>query len=201
MSSSRDPRTTPASFSDHAEANLRFIRQAMERSSAFTAVPGLGGVGMGVVGLAAAPVAAHQPSDERWLVTWLVAAVIALAVGATAIRRKAARNGAPLTGPIGRRFGLGLAAPLVVGAAMTYALWRIDAYAVMAPMWLLLYGAGVIVGGLFSAPVVRIAGACYMAAGLAAIVTPSGWGTLWLALGFGGLQIGFGLYIARRLGG
>jgi len=34
-----------------------------------------------------------------------------------------------------------------------------------------------------------------------AILTPPEWGNFWLALGFGGLQIGFGVYIARNHGG
>ena len=61
------------SFGEHAEENLQFIRSTMERSSTFTAVPGLGGVGMGSVGLAAAILAPTQISSERWLVVWLTA--------------------------------------------------------------------------------------------------------------------------------
>ena len=38
------------SVAQHAEAHLEFIRRTMERSATFTAVPGLGGAGMGVVG-------------------------------------------------------------------------------------------------------------------------------------------------------
>ena len=34
----------PASMTDHAAENLRFIRHAMERSATFTAVPGWGGM-------------------------------------------------------------------------------------------------------------------------------------------------------------
>ena len=52
-----------------------------------------------------------------------------------------------------------------------------------------------------SVPVVRVIGLCFMALGMAAIVTPAEWGNVWLAVGFGGLQIGFGIYIARNHGG
>jgi hypothetical protein len=194
-------RAKPTSIAQHAEAHLQFIRRAMERSSTFTAVPGLGGVGMGLVGVAAAILAARQPSSDRWLLVWLLAAPIAVCVGGTAMWRKAARGGASIAGAVGRRFALGLAAPLVAGAAITYALWRAGDYAVMPPTWLLLYGAGVVTGGLFSVPVVRATGLCIMAVGLAALVTPREWGNGWLALGFGGLQMGFGLHIARRHGG
>jgi hypothetical protein len=71
----------------------------------------------------------------------------------------------------------------------------------MPPAWLLLYGAGVLTGGIVSVPVVRVIGLFFMALGMAAIVTPPEWGTAWLAIGFGGLQIGFGIYIARNHGG
>ncbi len=94
-----------------------------------------------------------------------------------------------------------MAAPLVAGAAITYELWAIRNFTVMAPAWLLLYGAGVLTGGIFSVPIVRAIGVCFMALGIAAIVTPPEWGNIWLAIGFGGLHVGFGAYIARNYGG
>lgn len=189
------------SVAQHAEAHLQFIRRAMERSSTFTAVPGLGGAGMGIIGLAAAVLAATQRSDAGWLLVWILAAPVAAGLAVVAMWRKAARSGAPLTGAVGRRFALGLAAPLVAGAAVTYALWRAGAYTVMAPTWLLLYGTGVVVGGMFSVPAVRATGLCFMALGIAAVATPPAWANAWLAAGFGGLHIGFGIYIARHHGG
>jgi hypothetical protein len=115
--------------------------------------------------------------------------------------RKAHRAGIPLTGAMGRRFALALAAPFVAGAAITYALWATRAFSVMAPAWLLLYGAGVLTGGMFSVPVVRLMGACFMALGLLALASPADWNNVWLAAGFGGLQCVFGIYIARNHGG
>jgi len=173
----------------------------MERSSTFTAIPGAGGVVTGVIGLIAAVVAARQPTADWWLGTWLGAASIAVVVELLAMTWKARRAGITLTGANARRFALGIAAPLVAGAAITSELWAVRNFTVMAPTWLLLYGAGVLTGGMFSVPVVRALGACFMAAGIAAVVTPPEWGNAWLAIGFGGLHVGFGAYIARYHGG
>ena len=173
----------------------------MERSSTFTAIPGVGGVVTGVIGLIAAVVAARQPTADRWLETWLGAASIAVIVEMAAMTLKARRAGMALTGASARRFALGIAAPLVAGATITYELWSVRSFTVMAPAWLLLYGAGVLTSGMFSVPVVRALGACFMATGIAAVLTPPEWGDIWLAIGFGGLHVGFGVYIARNHGG
>ncbi len=71
------PQRVPASHPDspalHARAmdNLSFIRQTMERATAFTAVPGWGGVGMGLLALAAAAIAQTRLTTDEWLATWL----------------------------------------------------------------------------------------------------------------------------------
>jgi hypothetical protein len=191
----------PSSVGDHAAENLVFIREAMERSATFTTIPGAGGVFMGIVALGASAVAARQPSADRWLAVWIGAAAIAAIVGLFAMARKARVAGSTLTGATARRFALGMAAPFVAGAAITYELWTIRDFTVMAPSWLLLYGAGVLTGGIFSVPIVRAIGVCFMALGIAAIVTPPEWSNVWLAIGFGGLHVGFGAYIARNYGG
>lgn len=193
--------TAPEPLSGRAADNLHFIRQAMERTNTFTSIPGAGGVGMGVIGLVASVVAARQPSGDRWLAAWLISAAAAAIVGLIAMALKAKRGGATLTGATARRFAMGMAAPFVAGAAITYELWAVRNFTVMAPAWLLLYGAGVLTGGIFSVPVVRAIGVCFMALGIAAIVTPPEWGNMWLAIGFGGLHVGFGTYIARNHGG
>ena len=191
----------PSSVGDHAAENLVFIRQAMERSATFTTIPGAGGVVMGIVALGASAVAGRQPSPDRWLAVWIGAAAIAAIVGLFAMARKARVAGSNLTGATARRFALGMAAPFVAGAAITYELWTIRDFTVMAPSWLLLYGAGVLTGGIFSVPIVRAIGVCFMTLGIAAIVTPPEWGNVWLGIGFGGLHVGFGAYIARNYGG
>src|SRR4029434_6357019 len=118
-----------------------------------------------------------------------------------AMARKPGAAGATLNRSTARRFALGMAAPFVAGAAITYELWAVRNFTVMAPSWLLLYGAGVLTGGIFSVPPVLALGVCFMALGISAIFTPPEWGNVWLAIGFGGLHVGFGAYIARNYGG
>jgi hypothetical protein len=187
--------------SGQAADNLVFIRATMERSATFTAIPGVGGAVMGAIGLAAAAVAAMQPMGDRWLLTWLGAAALAAVAGLAAMWHKARAAGLALTGTGSRRFALGMAAPFVAGAAITYELWAVRNFTAMAPTWLLLYGTGLLTGGQFSVPVVRWIGVCFMTAGIAAILTPHEWNNLWLAIAFGGLHLGFGIYIARNHGG
>ena len=173
----------------------------MARSATFTAVPGVGGAAMGVIGLAAAIAGALQPTPERWLAVWLVAAGVAFAVGLWAIVTKASRAGLLLHGPTSRNFALGIAAPLAAGVAITFALWSAGTYAALPAVWLLLYGTALLAGGVLSVPVVRLTGALFMVFGFAAVLSPPGWGNLWLGAGFGVLQLGGGIFIARRHGG
>ena len=186
---------------NRAADDLRFIRLAMERSSAFTAVPGTGAVVMGGIGLVAAGMGRLQTTPDRWLAVWVVAAAIAFVAGLWAITRKATRNNTVLTGALARNFAVAGVAPLVAGAGVTYALWTAGAYSVMPAAWLLMYGAGVITGGMFSVRVVRVAGLMFMALGFAAAFSPSGWGNVWLGAGFGVIHIVIGIYIARHHGG
>jgi hypothetical protein len=194
-------RPLPTTLGSHAADNLRFIRQAMERSATFTAVPGTGGVMMGAVGIVAAAVASQQPTGNRWLLTWLAAAAVAFVIGIATMTRKAARAGLTLSGANARRFAVALAAPCVAGVALTYALWTTRAFSVMPPAWLLLYGAGVLTGGAFSVVPVRVIGGLFMMLGLISVVTPPAGGNVWLGVGFGFLHLGSGFYIARHHGG
>jgi len=195
------PRDRPTQLGDRAADDLRFIREAMARSSTFTAVPGVGGALMGVIGLTAAVVASGQPAPDRWLSVWLGAAVVASGIGTWAIIRKAARAGLALHGPTSRNFALGVAAPIAAGVGITFALWSTQTYSAMPAVWLLLYGAGVLSGGVFSVPVVRLTGGLFMVFGFAAALTPPAFGNLWLGAGFGVLQFCGGIFIARRHGG
>jgi hypothetical protein len=44
-------------------------------------------------------------------------------------------------------------------------------------------------------------GVCFMAIGLASLLTPPSWVMIWMLVGFAGLHIVFGYFIARNYGG
>jgi hypothetical protein len=188
----------------HARAaeNLRFIRDAMARASEFTAVPGWGGVLMGVSATVAAIVSGPPDNSIRWVAVWFADAVIAVAIALVAITRKAARTGVPLwSAAPARRFALAFAPPLVSGMVLTPVFATLGLMARLPGCWLLLYGTAVATGGAFSVKVVPIMGLCFMALGVVAFAAPADIGHWLLALGFGGLHIGFGIVIARNYGG
>ncbi len=194
----------------HGQAmdNLRYIRETMERASSFTAVPGWGGVAIGMTAMAAAWLAAWvggsgglRVTGHRWMVIWWWELPLALAIGGLAMKRKARAVSLKLLSGPGRKFTLSLAPPLVAGAALSMALVRAGSHGVLPGVWLLLYGTGVVTGGAFSVRVVPVMGISFMGVGLLTLLLPVEWGNLLMAIGFGGIHILFGLIIARRHGG
>ena len=191
----------PTALSDRAIDNLRYIRETMESAASFTAVPGWGGVAMGVSGLVAAAVAWQVETLETWLAVWIVDAALAFALGGLAMAAKARRAGVRVSRGAGRRFLLGLGPPLAAAVVLTVVLYRAGAAATLPGMWLLLYGTGVVTGGTFSIRAVPVMGAAFVLLGLVAFVAPFAWANGLMAAGFGGLHVVFGTIIARRYGG
>ncbi len=191
----------PPALGNHAIEDLRFIRETMERSGSFTAVPGWGGVAMGITAFVAAWAASRQSAPEGWLVTWLVEALVALLLGGWAIGQKVKSASVPLLSGPAQKFALSLAPPMLAGGLLTVALYRAGDVAILPGAWLLLYGAGIMTGGAFSVKVVPMMGLCFMLLGAVALFCPASWGNGFMAAGFGGLQVIFGIIIARRYGG
>src|SRR5260370_18838882 len=118
------PRTQPAELHEHAMDNLKYIRKTLERAGSFTAVPGKGGMLMGVVALLAARLAAGQPGAGGWLAIWTGAAIIALAIGIAGAALKSRRFQMPLFSGPGRKFITGFPPAIVAGAVMTAGIYR-----------------------------------------------------------------------------
>jgi len=189
------------SLHERAAADLKFIRGAMERSALFTAVPGRGGMVMGAVALVAAASTPFLDGRSAWLVVWGSAAIAALAIGAVTLRRKAARGGVSLLAGPGRRFLLCLGPSLLVGALLTASLARAGEFGLLPGVWLLCYGAGVLSAGAFSAPIIPATGVAFLVLGALSLAAPSAWGDAFMAVGFGGIHLVSGYYVAKHHGG
>jgi hypothetical protein len=199
----RKERSTPepVKISDRAIDNLAFIRETMERSTHFTAVPGYGGALMGVTAVAAAYIAHQQPVLRDWLIVWLTEALLAFAIGILAMWQKSKIAKVSLVSAPARKFAFGFAPPLLCGVVITLGLWRYEHYEMMAPVWMLLYGASVVTGGAFSVRIVPVMGWIFIAIGAIAFTLPASFGNVLMGVSFGLVHIVFGLIIARRYGG
>jgi hypothetical protein len=190
----------PPALHDRAMDNLRFIRETMERATAFTGISGWGQVAIGVTALATTVLATHQKTFKGWLGVWLGEGVVALLIAGWSMDRKARSVKIPLLSGSGRKVAFSLSPPLLAGALITVVLYRAGLTNAIPGVWLLLYGTGVVTGGMFSVTVVPIMGLCFMLLGAGAFLAPA-FANWFMAAGFGGLHIIFGFIVARKYGG
>lgn len=173
----------------------------MERGSAFTALPGWGGVAIGLSAVVAGVLAMSAETPAGWMTIWLVEAAVAGSVGVWTVSQKTRRARMSLLSGPGRKFLLSFAPAVVAGAVLTVALFRTGFVDLLPGTWLLLYGAGVVSAGTFSVEIVPVMGVCFMVVGAVALLGGSAFGDPLMILGFGGFHVVFGTAIARRYGG
>ena len=184
----------------HALDSVRYIRQTMEHAGAFTAVPGWGMVWIGGTALGAAWLASLQPGLWDWMKIWCGEALLALGIAVYTIRAKARSLDLPLLSGPNRRFFASFSVPLFAGAVLSVVLLRGGQAAAIPGMWLLLYGTAVATGGALSVRIVPVMGLCFLALGALTLFAPLQRDAA-MAIGFGGLHLVFGSWIARRYGG
>ncbi|HEX2723898.1 MAG TPA: hypothetical protein VHM24_13360 [Gemmatimonadaceae bacterium] len=195
------PAPEPASLHGRAMDNLAFIRNTMEAAGSFTAVSGWGMVAIGVFAMIVSVAAATRQTETAAMNCWIASAFLSPLIMIYAMMRKARAAKMPLlTGPA-RKFVLSFSPPIIVGALLTFVLYRAGLIEAIPGVWLLLYGTAVVAGGAFSVKIVPVMGLCFMAAGVIALFTPVTWNDWILGLAFGGLHIAFGIPIARSHGG
>jgi hypothetical protein len=197
---SRQRRTT-ASIGTGAAENLRFIRDTIEASQTFTTVPGKGCIAMGIAAIIASILEGIPSLGPHWLPIWLTAAVTSCAIALFFMEQKARVQGLSLRRTVATRFFLTLAPAFAAGGILTVALTDIVSRDIVAGIWLLLYGVGIAACGLFSIPVVLIAGFAFMGLGTVALAAPAGWAPWLLGAGFGGIHLILGGLIIKDHGG
>jgi hypothetical protein len=191
----------PPALHDRAMDNLRYIRETMERATPFTGISGWGEIAIGITAFIACYIAAQQSSFKTWFAVWVADGLISVLIAGWSMDRKARAVQIPLVSGPGRKVVFSLAPPLIAGALLTLVLARAGAASAIAGTWLLLYGTGVITGGMFSVRAVPAMGLCFMLLGAVALFTPAVYANWFMAAGFGGLHVLFGAIIVRKYGG
>lgn len=191
----------PPALHDRAMDNLRYIRETMEAATAFTGISGWGEIAIGVTALAASVIAALQATFNAWLAVWIAEGLISLLVAGWSMDRKTRAIKMPLGSGPGRKAVFSLTPPMIAGGLLTIVLVQAGMINAIPGVWLLLYGTGVITGGMYSVRVVPIMGICLMALGALALFSPPAFGNWFMAVGFGGLHVVFGAIIVRKYGG
>jgi len=191
----------PPALHDRAMDNLRYIRETMERATPFTGISGLGEMAIGATALVACLIAARQPTFNLWLAVWLAEALISLLIAGWSMDRKARAVQMPLFSGSGRKAVFSLAPPVIAGGLLTIVLVQAGLPNAIPGVWLLLYGTGVITGGMFSVRAVPVMGLCFMGLGATALFSPPAFANWFMAVGFGGLHVLFGAIIVRKYGG
>lgn len=200
-SSVREVDKEPHYLHRHAEDNLRFIRDSMERAATFTGVSGQGYVATGLTAFAASGLAAQQDSVALWVGVWIAELALATAImlGFTVAKTRA--QGLNLfQSAIGAKLLQAFLPGMMAGAILSLGFYRQGLHALLPALWLSLYGAAVITAGAHSVRVLPLMGISFMLMGAIAILSPIN-ADLLMALGFGGLHVAFGVYIWRRHGG
>jgi hypothetical protein len=191
----------PPALHDRAMDNLRYIRETMERATPFTGISGSGEIAIGTTALIASVIAAQQPNFKLWFAVWMAEALISLLIAGWSMDRKARATRMPLFSGSGRKAVFSLAPSIIAGGLLTLVLVRGELVSLIPGMWLLLYGTGVITGGMFSVRAVPAMGLCFMGLGALALFSSPAYANWFMAVGFGGLHLLFGAIIVRRYGG
>ena len=146
--------------------------------------------------------AAGSRIDNLWLATWIGEAMISFCIAAWAVHRKASRAAIPLLSKPGRKFALSFSPPMIAGVLLTIALYRAGLTA-PAPRRLAaaLRRGGHERGRFLREDRSRDGHSASCSAAPARYFPRSPWANAYMAAGFGGLHILFGLVIARRHGG
>lgn len=198
---------TLPSLDQRAIADLGFIRSTMERAASHTAIPGWGGVLMGVTALSAAPFAIQAQTNRSWGLVWLTAAIVGASIGALEMWRKARAENVSLFTGAGSRFAKALAPGLIAGLLLTLAIRAVGPLELLPGVWLLCYGTAVVAAGAHSLRAVRSMGLAFMLVGSVALLgvvfmhDSRTFGDVCMAVGFGLLHVVFGIAIARERNG
>jgi hypothetical protein len=203
---------------EKAAADLKVIRQLMERPIRFSTMSGLSGIWAGLVALAGLAVdhfvSRRLPGEQGvWIILgdWAGVFVLAFAGAWTFTRRREKRQGMPAWSGVKTRVLLTILPPFVAGVGITAIIilrWTfaratpsLDQFDLVPAIWMLFYGVALWQLGEFSPREVRLLGAAFVLAGLAtaALFQESPYAALGAT--FGGFHLIYGAIVWIRYGG
>ena len=197
-----------------AEEHLRVIRQAMERSTRHSTLSGLSGVMVGLIALAGCFLTQTVVREAAWPLSrylfvglWSLVFLLSLLVDYIFTKRRAARVGKTARSPLGRHL-LRAAAPGFLAALVFSYFYLLHpdpkaGYLYLYGIWMLCYAVSLLGVGMFSVREVSVLGWAFLAAGAVTLMLPQGLSViaaLMMALTFGGLHIGYGVWMGRKYG-
>jgi hypothetical protein len=204
---------------DKAAAELKVIRQLMERPIRFSTMSGLSGVWAGaaaILGLALDLYVTDRYQGRLQTALWINAAVwagvfVLAASGVWALtRRREKKQGMPAWSSVKTRLLLTILAPFACGAGLTAVLvlrcvgqvpGSLAQFNLVPAVWMLFYGAALWQLGEFSPREVRFLGAAFILAGLVSAGFLQDWPYCVLGATFGGFHLVYGAIVWARYGG
>lgn len=185
----------------------------MERSSKFLSLSGLSAIILGVYALAGAFIAyrffsfnpdqiaydstasGSVPADFLQVI-FLAMGILVLALATVVFfsSRKARKSGEKAWNPTARRLIINMAVPLVAGGVLILILIAKGLFGLMAPCSLIFYGLAMYNSGKFTYEEVRSLGLIEIGLGLTGCYFTE-YGLLLWAMGFGVMNIAYGIYL------
>ncbi|MDO9274404.1 MAG: hypothetical protein Q7T92_02520, partial [Lutibacter sp.] len=198
-------------------AELREIRNLMERSSRFLSLSGIAGVIVGVVAITGVVAAYlflglglnepgyYQFSAEQNMAQesaafaflfadFMAVLVVSLFTGVFFAVRNAKKQGLPVWDATASRLLINMLIPLAAGGIYCLILWHHGHMALMAPATLIFYGLALINASKYTINDIRYLGIIEVAVGLTASLFVD-YGLLFWAFGFGILHMIYGIKI------
>lgn len=197
---------------EEARANLRHIREIMERTTRHSTLSGRSGLLVGlwaVLGVAATHFwvyggqpAVGMPAGRTALFgeIWLAVLAASALTDFLFTKRQAASVGKRLISPLGARMAQAIAPGFFAGLIFTLYLLTKGQLASVWPYWMIAYGLAGCAVGLFSVRAVSVLGWAFGLAGAATFFLPSAWGLWMMAASFGGFHILYGLWTGLTRG-
>lgn len=202
---------------DKAARELQVIRELMQRPVRYSTMSGLSGILAGLAALTGVLIdrilsvrLVHDPvrAVEINMGVWAGVFVLAFTAAVLLTRIRERRQGMPFWSDVKKRILLTILPPFVAAVGLTlvvvYRAWAqggSTAWGLIPAIWMLFYGVALWQVGLFSPVEVRLLGAAFILAGLAAGAFLQGCPYLALGATFGGFQIVYGIIVWIRHGG